>query len=457
MADLATEEGKRECRNRGSPQTSSVSDMFPRIAESQERSYEEELSTKDGFQSSSGKVEPAGISRRRRVSPTRLDMQIVLLRALFIILTVGLCTIVGAVASRFVVVETVAMIYLLGVVLVGSRFGGRAGFFACLASIPAFDLFIAEPHYQLGPLDRDLPFTYAVMFLIALFMNHLTGQIHALKESLEQKVIQRTENLKDEIRRREDTEKELISAVETLLKSNMTLENFGKLASHDLQEPLRTILGFAALLKKKYAGTLDEAGQHFIDIIIETSEMAGDTIDDLLNHARLRAEQNEFDWVDLNHTFDQAVDCLLISISDSGAVIQRGDLPWVWGNASLLRHVFQNLISNAIKYTDKNPPLLRISASRDQGFTEISVTDNGIGLSDCYRERIFEPFFRIHTSTTTEGTGLGLAICRTIVELHGGKIFAEPRTDEGTTVKFTIPDKQAEQAENLEVDHEQSH
>lgn len=361
----------------------------------------------------------------------------------FVIVTVLVCTVAGFYASGYINIENVAMVYLLGVVLVASRCGGRAGFVTCVLSIISFDLFITEPRYQIGPMDSQLIFTYGVMFLIAFAMSLMTSKIRHLMESLESRVKERTFDLESEVLRRREAEIELKTAIDTLIQSNVTLTNFGKLASHDLQEPLRTIEGFGNLVKERYRSSLDQKGLEFLSVITNTAKSAANNIDSLLSHARLSAEGREFAYVDCNQVLEQVLASLSIALVESGAKIRQYPLPVVWGDSSLLSQVFQNLIENAIKYSGDSAPEVEINSEVTDDFYIIYFVDKGIGFDPRYRMKIFEPFVRLQDDQSCCGTGLGLSICKTIAELHGGTILAQSRQGRGTKFALSVPRKQS--------------
>ena len=400
-----------------------------------------ENSLENTFFGKTVRLEPAPRYGRDTDVPPRIFSDDFFLNSIFVLVTILFCTLLGVYTSSWVPIADVAMIYLLGVVLVASKCGGRAGLMTCVLSILAFDLFIAEPRYRIGPLDQQLPFTYGVMFLVAYSMNYLTGTIRELLGSLEKRVKERTRELELEMRRRESTELELTTAVETLIKSNMTLANFGRLASHDLQEPLRTIEGFSSLMQDKYSDVLDESGQKFLAIINDTARSAGDNIESLLIQARSRAEDKEFTRVDLNRLVDGVLSCLSAALSESGAKVKREPLPVIWGSEPLLCHLFQNLLENAIKYRAHSLPAIRIKYEKVDQRCLITIIDNGIGFNSRYRKLIFEPFVRISEQKGPSGSGLGLAICKSIVELHEGRIAAHGKPGRGTVVLISFPGK----------------
>jgi signal transduction histidine kinase len=225
-----------------------------------------------------------------------------------------------------------------------------------------------------------------------------------------------------------------------LVRSNQELEQFAYVASHDLQEPLRKVASFSQLLQQRYAGQLDERADQYIEFAVDGARRMQDLINDLLAFSRVgRLEQAHAD-VDCGRLVERASADLATMIEESGATIEAGPLPTVVGDAGLLRLVFQNLIGNAIKFRGDAPPVIRISAERDDGFWRFRCEDNGIGIDAEYADRIFVIFQRLHSRSSFEGTGIGLAMCRKIVEYHGGRMWLDTESArEGSAFCFTLP------------------
>jgi hypothetical protein len=181
----------------------------------------------------------------------------------------------------------------------------------------------------------------------------------------------------------------------------------------------------------------DELIAHTVDGVSRMQTL----IDDLLSYSRVGTQGKEFEPSDCNAILDQALANLEAAIAETGAVISRDRLPVVKADAAQLTQLFQNLISNAIKFRSQQPPSINISVRRDEGNWLFSVKDNGIGMQPEYFERIFVIFQRLHTRNEYPGTGIGLAICKKIVERHGGRIFVESQPGQGSTFSFTLPDK----------------
>ncbi len=229
---------------------------------------------------------------------------------------------------------------------------------------------------------------------------------------------------------------------EDLKRSNKELKTFTYVSAHDLQEPLRTITSFTQLLKRRYKGKFDSDADEFMDYIVEATIRMKDQIEGLLEYSRVSTKEEEFKPVNTNEILNQTIKILNNSINESNAKITTEELPNVIGDARQLQRVFQNLISNAIKFRKYEKPLkIHISAYKDEDGKEyvFSVQDNGIGIEEQYKERIFTIFQRLNPRDKYEGTGIGLAIVKKIVEHHGGRIWVESSFGEGATFYFTIP------------------
>lgn len=238
---------------------------------------------------------------------------------------------------------------------------------------------------------------------------------------------------------------ELTEAKEALEQSNVELQHFAYVASHDLQTPLRGIAGFAQFLQKDYQGRFDERADEYLTRIVDGAKRMQTLINDLLAYSRVESRSRPFEQVDLNETFEDAVGLLRSSIEDTHGEVTRGELPTVVGDRSQISQLLQNLIGNAIKYHGEQPPQVRVSAEDTGGQWTIAVRDNGIGIAAKHREQIFEIFRRLHTADKYPGTGIGLAVCRRIVQRHGGEIWLESSPGQGSTFFFTIPERVTQQ------------
>jgi PAS domain S-box-containing protein len=234
-------------------------------------------------------------------------------------------------------------------------------------------------------------------------------------------------------------EEALQRTADELARSNADLKQFAYVASHDLREPLRSITGFAKLLQKRYKGKLDEKADEFIDYISDGVKRMEGLIHDLLEYSQVDRKGKDFAPVNCSVALQEAINNLRSAIEESGAELSYDLLPTVIADFSHLSRLFQNLISNAIKFRSSESLKIRISVQQKGDEWIFSVRDNGIGIDPQFFERIFLIFQRLHTTREYEGTGLGLAICKKIVERHGGQIWVESAQGKGSTFYFTIP------------------
>lgn len=225
-----------------------------------------------------------------------------------------------------------------------------------------------------------------------------------------------------------------------LQRSNAELEQFAYVASHDLQEPLRKVASFCQLLEKRYKGQLDERGDQYIEFAVDGAKRMQQLINDLLAFSRVGRFTSELQPIESEQVLSRALTSLAAAIEESDAeIVVHHPLPRVRGEVSLLAGVFQNLVGNALKFRGEERPRIEIAAARDDDDWTFSVTDNGIGIEPDYAERIFMIFQRLHPKDVYAGTGIGLAMCRKIVEYHGGRIWLDTESTEGTTFRFTLP------------------
>jgi signal transduction histidine kinase len=253
---------------------------------------------------------------------------------------------------------------------------------------------------------------------LARSFQDMASDLRSLYSSLEQKVAERTTEL---------------------ARSNADLEQFAYVASHDLQEPLRTISGFASLLARRYQGKLDAKADEFIRFLTEGAQRMQDLVAALLAYSRLGAKDTPFREVDCGALVAEVLGFLNASINEIGAKIIVDPLPTVVGEKAQLIQLFQNLLGNAIKFRGSQPVRIHISAKQQNGAWEFTLEDNGIGMEQQYTDRIFTIFQRLHTRDEYEGTGLGLAICKKVVERHGGRIWVDSELGRGSTFHWTIP------------------
>ncbi|MBS9461432.1 PAS domain S-box protein [Flagellimonas sp. 389] len=228
---------------------------------------------------------------------------------------------------------------------------------------------------------------------------------------------------------------------EELYSSNRELEQFAYVASHDLQEPLRTIIDFVKLLEEEYKGKLDDEANTYIRFITEASERMGTLVKAVLDYSRI-GNAKESTLVDCNQLLENIKDDLTKSINESQAELKIGKLPKVWGFEFELYSLFFNLLSNSIKFVDEGKkPKISLKAERKDNFWQFRLKDNGIGIDKKNKERVFDIFQRLHNTNSYEGTGIGLAQCKKIVQLHGGNISVESEPGQGSLFIFNILDR----------------
>ncbi len=234
------------------------------------------------------------------------------------------------------------------------------------------------------------------------------------------------------------TEQQLIKKSELLERSNRDLEQYAYVASHDLQEPLRTVISFVDVFKRHYKEELDSKSTKFLDVISTSSQRMQEMVTALLEFSRIGREK-KLTQIDCNKVLDEILTDMNAIIQESNAVIEAESLPEIWGYENEMRLLLQNLISNSIKY--RNPdvsPHIQVKAKKKKLFWEFAVQDNGIGIDPKFNDKIFVIFQRLHARDKYDGTGIGLAHCKKIVELHRGTIWYDGKEGHGTTFYFTI-------------------
>ncbi|MFN0275152.1 MAG: PAS domain S-box protein [Chitinophagales bacterium] len=242
----------------------------------------------------------------------------------------------------------------------------------------------------------------------------------------------------EDIENKKRTEETLEIKNKELLHTNQELEHFAYVASHDLQEPLRTITSFIQILEKRYKKNLDEDGQQFMSYVVEGAKRMQNLIRDLLEYSRINRFNTSYEQVDLNEVFHTMNRVLKDKIDSNDAIILAEHLPVVQGNKLQITQLFQNLVDNAIKFRGKKKPEIEINVTEHADKWEFAFKDNGIGISNEYYQRIFVIFQRLHTHEEYTGTGIGLAICKKIIERHGGEVWVDSKPGKGTTFYFTI-------------------
>ncbi|MHA6288602.1 sensor histidine kinase, partial [Maricaulis sp. CAU 1757] len=245
----------------------------------------------------------------------------------------------------------------------------------------------------------------------------------------------------EDISQRIEHERQLAAQAEALERKNEELERFAILASHDLQEPLRKISGFGELLVQKYAPNLDERGRQYIAIMSSSAQRLQRLIDDLLRYSRSSNAPLARREVDLAAVLEQVRDNCSTLVAENAGRIEHSGLPCLKADPGLMEHLFQNLVSNALRYRSEASPVVEIRAERKDDEWWISVADNGVGFPPEQAERIFDMFHRLGGRDRDAGSGIGLAICRRIAERHGGRIWATSEPGKGSCFTLALPVK----------------
>jgi PAS domain S-box-containing protein len=233
----------------------------------------------------------------------------------------------------------------------------------------------------------------------------------------------------------------LKETLEQLRVSNRDLEQFAYIASHDLQEPLRMVANYMQLLERRYKEKLDQDAKDFIGYAVDGAVRMQQLIDSLLEYSRLQTRKKPFETVELDKVIRRVLHDLEGRILDAGAQMTIDPLPQVVGDAIQLGLVFQNFISNALKFRGEASPEIHIAVEESSNHWKITVHDNGIGIEPEHYEKIFKIFQRLHSRADYPGTGIGLTICRRIIERHGGETGVESVLGKGSTFWFTLPKK----------------
>jgi signal transduction histidine kinase len=256
---------------------------------------------------------------------------------------------------------------------------------------------------------------------------------------LEKEMIERAKADEDIRRLNAELERRVEERTKELSRTNDELRQFAYVASHDLQEPLRTVASYAQLLAKRYRGKLDPDADEFIRYMVEGVTRMHNLLNDMLAYSRVTDVKDKILLpANTDGVLQSAILNLEATIRETQAEITHDNLPTVRGDEIQLTQVFQNLISNAIKYRSKQPPRIHVSAERQKDEWIFSVSDNGIGIDPQYSERIFGIFKRLH-GRELPGTGMGLAICKRIIERHGGRIWVDSQMGKGSTFRFLLP------------------
>jgi len=286
--------------------------------------------------------------------------------------------------------------------------------------------------------------------VVARVITHLT------LNRLSQKLQRQNGELQSEIERRKQIEQKLNSSHTLLQKnndsleqtvaertaelsdSNQDLEHFAYIASHDLRQPLRKIRMCTEYLAEDYGHCFDEQAESYMTYITSSIDRMYLLIDDLLTYSRIGKQEKEAVSIDLASIVAECIEDLSFVIAKKHATVSYHDLPTVQGNLREIRQLFQNLISNALKFTSDKPPKITVTSAPKGERWLLTVTDNGIGIDSQFSDKIFQMFQRLHPDSEFEGTGIGLAICQKVVNSHGGNIWVESKLGKGSSFCFIL-------------------
>jgi chemotaxis family two-component system sensor kinase Cph1 len=266
--------------------------------------------------------------------------------------------------------------------------------------------------------------------------NEVTGVFAAARD------ITGIKKAEKKLRKYQDTlEKKVKERTKALAQSNKELEEFAYVASHDLKEPLRMITSFLQLLERRYKDQLDQDANEFIEFAVEGAKRMDMMINDLLDYSKIGNQEREFEYLQSEKLLETVLMNLKSAIDNSNTIVTHDPLPLIFANDQMMIQLFQNLISNSIKYRGEKNPKIHISVDNVNDEYIFAVKDNGIGIDQKHLERIFTIFKRLHTREEYEGNGIGLAIVQKIVQKHHGKIWAKSEFGKGTTFYFTLPNR----------------
>ncbi|WP_182867320.1 sensor histidine kinase [Rhodopirellula sp. JC639] len=265
------------------------------------------------------------------------------------------------------------------------------------------------------------------------------AELESTNSRIEAEVTRRTEELRQAMDETARASRQLIDANKALEEQNKELDQFTYVASHDLQEPVRKLVSFSRLLEQDIDGDLNEDAKRDLQFIVDAAKRMRTLVQALLELSRVGRSAMKHDPVDLNRCINEALEALDLKIHETGAVITRDEFPVVIGDQTMLTQLFQNLVSNALKFTEEATPEIHLTATAEDDHWTLGVRDNGIGMKSEYAERIFQPFQRLHNRGEYEGTGIGLSICKKTVQRHCGEIWVESDIGRGAHFRFTLP------------------
>jgi signal transduction histidine kinase len=342
----------------------------------------------------------------------------------------------GLVADRFSISAVGFPLFLFAIALTVWYAGSGPGILALVLSSLAFDYYLTEPVHTFYITRSEFP--YYIIFV--LFASLLTW-FSAVRRRVERALRQSRDELAKEVIQRRALNEELARRSGELQAMNKELEAFAYSVSHDLRAPVRHIAGFTELLQKHSEAVLDDKSRRYIGMILDSAKRMGSLVDDLLAFSRIGRAETQKTTIHLDQLIKGVVGEIAPDTQGRKIVWRIGSLPICYGDPSMLRLVFANLVSNAVKFTrTREQAEIEIDSLNDKpGEVVVFVKDNGVGFDMKYYDKLFGVFQRLHSQEAFEGTGIGLATVQRIVHRHGGRVWGEGSTDKGATFCVALP------------------
>jgi len=350
--------------------------------------------------------------------------------------SVAAATALGLFAERCNLHESIFTIYLLAVALTSWYAGAWPAVTAFAVGELAFDYFFTPPLYSLSVTRQDIAY-----FPVFTLFSGLLIWFGVVRRRVEGALRQSRDVLKAEVEQRRGLNVELAKRSDELQATNKELEAFAYSVSHDLRAPVRHIAGFTELLQKHSDAVLDDKSRHHIRMILDAANRMGSLVDDLLAFSRIGRAEPQKTTIHLEQLVKDAIGEIAPDTQSRKIIWRIGALPICYGDPSLLRLVFSNLVSNALKFT-RNRPQAEIeinSLNHTPDEVVVFVKDNGVGFDMKYKDKLFGVFQRLHSQEAFEGTGIGLATVQRIVQGHGGRVWAEASVNNGATFYVVLP------------------
>jgi signal transduction histidine kinase len=350
------------------------------------------------------------------------QMRSPILRYGFAVVCVAIATGLSLTFQHYQMRDVEFALFTLSIAIITWYAGNGPSALAIFLSAMLFNYFFTEPLYSFAIAPRDLPY-----FFIFVVWGLITASFAAVRRRTEESLRLARDDLAKRARELEAANKEL--------------ESFSYSVSHDLRAPLRHVVGFAELLQKQSAASLDEKGRRYMAMILDASKRMGTLIDDLLSFSRIGRAETRKTAVNLDTLVREVVAELRQETKDRDVAWTVGALPVCYGDRAMLKVVVMNLLSNAAKFTRMRPRAkveIGVAGGTDK-HVEIFVTDNGAGFDMQYVDKLFGVFQRLHRVEEFEGTGIGLATVQRIIHRHGGEVRARGAIDKGSTFYFSLP------------------